>query len=96
MSRLIDVEKQLVRLYRLNLSCGDIIKAFLMTAPIVDAKPIRHGHWVDAYITGCDGLRYWYRECSECGYGRDDDNIDKDTMYCPNCGAKMDEVKNED
>ena len=44
-----------------------------------DAQPIRHGHW--------DSRQLVY-ECSECGHmGYSNMN------YCPNCGAKMDEVK---
>lgn len=50
------------------------------------------GKWIDAWRSAWDGTRHWYRECSECGYERDDDNIDKDTKFCPNCGAYM-EVK---
>lgn len=32
MPKYIDVAKQLVRLYRLNLDCGDVIREFLVTA----------------------------------------------------------------
>ena len=40
--------------------------------------PVKHGHWI------------WedhYLVCSECGKENDRKN------YCPNCGAKMDEVE---
>lgn len=47
------------------------------------------GKWIDAWRSALDGTRHWHRECSECGYERDDDNIDKDTNFCPNCGAEM-------
>lgn len=47
------------------------------------------GKWIDAWRSAWDGTRHWYRECSECGYERDDDSIDKDTKFCPNCGACM-------
>lgn len=30
-----------------------------------------------------------YRQCSECGYEREDGNPNKDTPFCPNCGARM-------
>lgn len=50
--------------------------------PIADAKPIRHGHW---------NSRQLVYECSECGHmGYSDMN------YCPNCGAKMDEVEEDE
>lgn len=53
-------------------------------APTVD--PVKHGHWIahgkafmGATIEACS-------ECGEllCGYNK---------AYCPNCGAKMDEVE---
>lgn len=45
---------------------------------------VRHGHWNERYDT-----QYHY-ECSECKYLHQyKDN------YCPLCGAKMDEVKDE-
>lgn len=50
--------------------------------PTVD--PYKHGHWIShgSYFT-----------CSVCGeeqYG-----VDTGRFYCQNCGAKMDEVKDE-
>lgn len=57
-----------------------------------DAEPIRHGHWIpvnpDVY-----GAEYF--ECSVCGiYSRDGlFRKELDYEYCPNCGAKMDEVE---
>lgn len=44
--------------------------------PIVDAEPVRHGHWIR--------LSQDLSECSVCGYySRDRGN------YCTHCGAKM-------
>ena len=56
-----------------------------------DAQPVRHGHWEDGHRSKYDGTRYWFRQCSECLYERNDDDSEKDTKYCPNCGALMDE-----
>lgn len=53
----------------------------------------RKGKWLDGCQYGMSGT-YWYRYCSECGYTREDDNIDKDSNYCPNCGAIMDTCEN--
>lgn len=50
---------------------------------------VKHGKWMDGKYMGFDGCFIWHRECSICGYERSDDNPDKDTPYCPNCGAKM-------
>ena len=60
-------------------------------APTVDAEPVKHGHWNEAK----DGVLW----CSVCisdapyvedswGYVIHAPHYD----YCPNCGAKMDEV----
>ena len=48
------------------------------------AEPVRHGHW-ETYLT--EGLRW---KCSECG-----SRFETPYHYCPNCGAKMDEVEDE-
>lgn len=50
----------------------------------------KRGKWIDGKYMGFDGCFVWHRECSECWYERDDDDPDKDTNYCPNCGAIMD------
>lgn len=53
--------------------------------PMIDAQPIIHAHWErtdDGY--GCC--------CSNCGGVIYDGNISK---YCPNCGARVDEVEDE-
>lgn len=66
-------------------------------APIADAEPIRHGHW----IRSSDG--YW-DECSKCHasidismgsglYNADGDQVEHD--WCPHCGAKMDERRED-
>ena len=68
-------------------------RSIVSVAPTVDAVPVRHGHWimneddelycsVCGYIASLDSDEYFYR-----GKIRFDDSF-----YCPNCGAKMDEV----
>ena len=57
---------------------GDIIGA-----PAADAALVRHGRWKchgDCGVT----------ECSACGWSIEE--YVGDYAYCPNCGAKMDEV----
>lgn len=59
--------------------------------PAIDAEPVRHGHWIThpwAEII-CDHFVDDH-ECSECHNWQV-----FDTDYCPCCGAKMDEVKEE-
>ena len=46
----------------------------------------RHGHWI--YTERGFPLAYGYNRCSVCGRSIGLDSTD----YCPNCGAKMDEV----
>ena len=73
---------------------GDFAKAFklicekLDNAVIIEAEPIKHAH----NLIG-DTLF----ECSKCGYYNDDTTrgTTRTFNYCPNCGARMDEVEEE-
>ena len=59
----------------------DIIKE----APTIEAEPVRHGHWtLDRHEHGV---------CSVCHMTSVDIIGGEFHNYCPNCGAKMDEVK---
>ena len=51
----------------------------------------RTGKWIEGHRSGFNGVFHWYRECDQCGYERDDDDSEKDSVYkyCPNCGARM-------
>ena len=64
----------------------DDFKRAIRTIPdgaIIDVAPIRHGHWSPGYFHD--------RVCSCCLHP-DNDISDYAHSYCPNCGAKMDEV----
>ena len=50
------------------------------------AETPKHGHWIEADSGDC------CYKCSECGFLRDAYILDE-SNYCPNCGAKMDEVE---
>lgn len=56
-------------------------------APTIDAEPVRHGHWI---FNPKDAIEMMFTlpKCSECGAESPNGG-----NYCPNCGAKMDEEK---
>lgn len=58
-------------------------------APTIDAVPVTHGHWVEKelFIPWCDDDVDVFYECSCCGT-----ESGGTSPYCPNCGARMDEV----
>ena len=62
---------------------GITLQSIIDKMPTVDAKPVRHGHWE------IDMRGNW--ACSLCGNDPYHDNM-KNMNYCPNCGARMDEV----
>lgn len=80
--RLIDADDLLERM-KFFKDSGGYTNWKLLAFEMVDASPTvdteRHGHW--------DSRQLVY-DCSECGHmGYSDMN------YCPNCGAKMDDVE---
>lgn len=54
-------------------------------APTIEAEPVRHGHWIGKPIAGYSTVR-----CSACRSVFSENN--GKWNYCPDCGAKMDEV----
>ena len=48
----------------------------------------KHGKWIPFELDTRGHIEIIHYECSSCHEISDDA-----TMYCPNCGAKMDEVK---
>ena len=56
--------------------------------PAADVAPVRHGQWID---NGANGYK-WAFVCSLCGYV-DGHPFDNRHNFCPNCGARMDEVE---
>ena len=57
-------------------------------APTIDVEPVKHGHWTKEALASTSGGTYDVVRCSVC---KDQIPLWK-TNYCPNCGAKMDEV----
>lgn len=64
--------------------CYTILMHFLETEPTVDAVNVVHGRWEEA---GFDGHGDYKECCSNCKSW----TIGEDKLYCPVCGAKMDE-----
>lgn len=60
-----------------------IVKQAIEAVPAADVAPVVHAHWIE-HIDDYEN----YCECSNCHenpYGPIDE-----TMFCPNCGARMD------
>lgn len=75
------------------------ICVILDDAPIVDAEPVRHGRWVK--MTGMLPPEYHgHYCCSECEWHmkglRNSWTREEELLYCPNCGAKMEEDNEDD
>lgn len=97
--RLIDWDKVLEWMHRQKetteqWSMRIAIENYVDDMPTVEAEPRRHGRWVKPSPKGIVTYdEHAYAECSVChkaeylGYGM---------AYCPTCGAKMDEVKDND
>ena len=64
----------------------------VMSIPIADVAPVRHGHWIEEYDCG-----YITPHCSECGetaLTKEETSYDYVySSYCPRCGAKMDKIE---
>lgn len=55
--------------------------------PSAEAEPVRHGHWIDETFKPT-GLVFHPYVCDQCGC-----HSESNFTYCPDCGAKMDEVE---
>lgn len=82
--RLIDANALKRRFCISNKALRCYVEAEIDAAPTVDAEPVRRGRWVQD-----DTWKDMYF-CSAC-MGRDHRNKPKH-KFCPECGAKMDEV----
>ena len=83
MPRVIDKEAALKLVSDPHNQYHRIVKEFLLTAPTIDAEPVRHGRWIILEPYGAHHTQR--RKCSECG----EIKAQELTNFCPNCGAKM-------
>ena len=88
MPRLIDVESaiRVVDRYISDDAMNVEVKLAITNMPTVDAEPVRHGHWIEA--------KYPLFTCSVCDATYQD--VGYGFSYCPNCGAKMDERREDE
>ena len=59
---------------------------FIKKQPTIEAEPVKHGRWIDAYPDIEPNPMFMYGICSECGF---EQGISKYLKYCPDCGAYM-------
>ena len=107
--RLIDADELTEKAWRHVLATREDIAQMIANAPTVAAVPledyksmestvnkltqaladaVKHGHWTYERFTNTNGGSYSVVWCSNCQA-----HMPWVTKYCPNCGAKMDEVE---
>lgn len=107
MSRLIDADALLKKMsghcdvcqyhcHRKHTSCGECDWHEAMSdvddMDEIEIESIRHGYWIR--MTGMMPPEYHgHYECSICKWHGNKYSIEKNWKFCPNCGAKMDEVR---
>ena len=84
------VDKALKALEKLRKEYG--ITRVIEAAPTIEAEPTRRGHWEWNDYGGFGN--YHCTVCRYIPYGKFSRKFRPDYMYCPRCGAKMDEEVN--
>ena len=76
----------------------NMLKAVLFELTVMpSAQPERKtGRWIDGKRMKNDGTFYWFRQCDQCGYERNDCDTEKDSNFCPDCGADMRQIGEQD
>ena len=64
----------------------------LFDLPTIKAEPVRHGQWININEGKWNAIQVL--QCSACG--EIDSRMYLDDSYCPYCGAKMDEEKEDE
>lgn len=96
--RPIDADELIEIAHRIRLDSRERIEQMIESAPTVD--PVKHGYWISVSQTKFEKMFFNSRvfKCSICGNYLDFDGVNAgrgSANFCPNCGAKMDEVTNE-
>ena len=87
--RLIDADEAIINFgfeWDDILPTRDEFVEFIKKQLTIEAEPVKHGRWIDAYPDIEPNPMFMYGICSECGF---EQGISKYLNYCPNCGAKM-------
>ena len=98
--RLIDADELLTRKFKNPISYNAFAN-LVRVQPTIKAEPVRRGRWINERVHNLhNGEQRDARECSECGaiyFVYDMANaLDEVPRYCPNCGAKMERVIEDD
>ena len=79
------------------LICGSFKGLEKRLRALPPAQPERKtGKWIDGRRMKFDGTFYWFRQCDQCGYERNDCDTEKDSNFCPDCGADMRQIGEQD
>ena len=65
------------------------MKIAINAVPTADVREITHGHWIEQGLIPYEGIR---RICSVCEKAYD---TNEQLNFCPNCGAEMQNAKQE-
>ena len=67
------------------------VVSLVANQPAADVAQVRRGRWLDV---DCFDIGFW--QCSYCGFLSEAIAAPKLYKYCPNCGADMREISNDD
>lgn len=93
MAEYIEREKVLSKAAPVAGCFSDMISAYdVIMLPVADVAPVRHGRWVQViiHVEFEDGFVDRVEECCSACH---EPNGRRCAYFCPNCGAKMQEVE---